>query len=142
VLAAAAAIVLVVGAAAIVRRDSGGDEPGDRVAAVLEDPDNVVMPFAGELSGLSMIYSADAGAAVLSGSGVAPPEGTDVYELWHFDGETPVRVETFVPDGTGVVTVYLAGLDIAPDARFAITIEPAGGTEAPTGPVVGDTAEV
>jgi hypothetical protein len=136
VLSAAAAAALIIGVGAVVRRDDG--PPGDLLAEVLEDPDHVVMAFDGDLTGLSMIWSPDHGAAVVSGSGLAPPDGTDVYELWRIEGDgAPVAVRTFRPDSVGVVEELLDDMEAPGDTTsFAVTVEPDGGSEAPTSPVI------
>jgi len=60
-----------------------------------------------------------------------------VYELWAFEGETPRPAGVFRPnpDGTARLEVtdpaLLEGID-----AFAVTVEPAPGTDAPTGTVV------
>jgi len=120
----AGAIVIV--AAVLVRKDSDDSPPANRADEVLDDPDHAVLPFGGDLSGLSLIVSADADAAVLSGSGIAAPEGSDVYVLWlDHDGET-TRLHEFRPDDSGVVDVVLPGVSVGDGDRLVVTVEPAG----------------
>ncbi len=57
-----------------------------------------------------------------------------VYELWALAGSQPVRAGIFQVDGRGAASFYLPGL---PTDRnydtFAVTLEPAGGTDQPSG---------
>lgn len=66
-----------------------------------------------------------------------PPEGK-VYQLWHIgDDKKPVGQGTFRLDPSG----RLHGTDalknpVGKDHLFAITLEPAGGSKAPTSPIL------
>jgi anti-sigma-K factor RskA len=75
-------------------------------------------------------------AVVLAGLGPAP--AGRVYELWAIRGERP-------PEPAGLVSGEGAGPIAARGARverpgevtaFAVSIEPAGGSQTPTGPIV------
>jgi anti-sigma-K factor RskA len=71
------------------------------------------------------------------------PEGDQVYELWLLiDDADPAPVKIFRPDADGTVGVVMDDMTPPEGAGFAITIEPAGGTDAPTGPVVATSATV
>ena len=70
---------------------------------------------------------------------VPVPEGDRVYELWAIRAGTPERFATFRPDDDGTLSVYAPGLDPASAEQWAITEEPAGGSDAPTTPVLNAT---
>jgi len=60
-----------------------------------------------------------------------------VYQLWAITGTTPTGSGVFTPDATGgaSMTVPVPAGMARPDA-FGVTIEPAGGSAAPTTPIV------
>lgn len=138
-LAAAAALVVVLAGAALLAGPFADDDQEDLIAEVLEADDAVRIPMSGELEGLEIVHSPDAGAAVLTGSGLPVPEGDRVYELWAIR-DAPARVEIFRPDEGGDVEVLLDDLDPASADVWAITEEPAGGSDAPTSDVIAATA--
>jgi anti-sigma-K factor RskA len=115
------------------------DGESDPIAAVVEAPDAQRIAMPGELGDLTIVHSAGEGAAVLLADSVPVPEGDRVYELWAIRGGTPERVATFRPNDDGSLTVYAAGLDPASAEVWAITEEPAGGSDAPTTPVLNAT---
>jgi hypothetical protein len=142
--AAAAAVVAVVVGALVVApwSDDAADDP---VAAVVEAPDavEIAMPGTGEagsLPGVTIVHSPSEDAAVLLADEVPVPEGDRVYELWAIRGGTPERFATFRPDESGRLSVYAAGLDPASAEVWAITEEPAGGSDTPTLPILNATA--
>lgn len=75
--------------------------------------------------------------AVLLAAGLQPaPEGK-VYEAWVIAGGAPVPAGTFQVDASGKAVLRLPTVDETRTVKtFAVTIEPAGGTPAPTGPMV------
>ena len=62
------------------------------------------------------------------------PEGK-AYELWAFHSGTPRPAGVFHVDDAGHAAVGVAAAGGAVDG-FAVTVEPAGGVPAPTGPIV------
>lgn len=136
--AAAATVAVVAGALFIATSDEAG--PGDQVAAVLEDDAAQRIAMQGQLTGLTLVYSEGEDAAVLTGEGLPLPAADRVYELWAVRGEaTPERVDVFRPDRQGDVELLLTDIDPA-SAVWAITEEPAGGSDAPTTPIIAQTA--
>lgn len=139
--AAAAAIVAIVVGVLVVSPWSGGDDP---VAAVVEAADAQTIPMGGtgepgSLEGVTIVHSASKDAAVLLADEVPVPEGDRVYELWAVRDGTPERFATFRPDGDGRLSVYAAGLDPATAEQWAISEEPAGGSDVPTTPIINAT---
>lgn len=87
-----------------------------------------------------IVYSPDHAATVLVIDGLADLPGDRTYELWLIDEGGPRPAGLFVPDDDGHTTVLVEGV-AAPGLVVALTEEPAGGVESPTGEVL-FTAEV
>jgi anti-sigma-K factor RskA len=66
---------------------------------------------------------------------VPPPPPDKVYELWTISGGQPRPAGVFTVDASGRATHPVAPTR-APVDVFAVTLEPAGGVPAPTGPIV------
>jgi anti-sigma-K factor RskA len=135
---AAAAAAAAIGV--LVVSPFGGDDAGDHIADVLEDPNATTIELTGELSGLRLVHSDAANATVLEGTGVPAPEGDDVFELWRIAGTTTPEpiIREFRPED-GMVVELMEGVDPGDDV-FAITIEPPGGSDEPTSDPVAMTA--
>lgn len=138
VLAAAAALLLFVGAAVVVR---GGDEPPAYAVAlteVIDSPDAQLVTLdagdSGATGTVKVAWSAEAARAVLSADGLAPaPEGS-AYELWLIADGVPQPMRVLQPAADGTLRVVV-DIDDAPKA-WGVTIEPAGGSPAPTGEIL------
>ena len=108
----------------------------DRVQAVLAAPDAALR--AGELSGggrVSVVMSASVDAAVVVLADAPSPGPQRAYELWMVQGQTPLSVGLLAP-GQSQATELVEGVR-GRDA-FAVTVEPASGSPAPTTtPLVG-----
>lgn len=140
--AAAAAVVAI--AVGVLVVSPWSDDGTDQVAAVVEASDAVEIPMPGtgepgSLPALTIVHSASADAAVLLADAVPIPEDERVYELWAIRDGTPERFATFRPDDDGRLSVYAAGLDPASAEQWAITEEPAGGSDAPTSAILNAT---
>ena len=147
---AAAAAVAVLGAGAAVTTYAvqeqrlgaeravvaAAQERAARIQSVLAAPDAALR--AGELTGggrVTVVVSdtEDAGVVVLAD---APAPGPDrAYQLWVVDGVTPISVG-LLPAGQSQATELIEG--VRGRAAFAVSLEPAGGSPAPsTTPLVG-----
>jgi len=110
------------------------------VAELLRDPGTRVvalngLPAAPSASGRVVWHEKAGGRLFVSGLPPAPEGKT--YELWTIAGATPRPAGTFDVDRTGVASRPVApAADDAPVTVFAVTLEPAGGVPAPTGPMV------
>jgi anti-sigma-K factor RskA len=137
--AAVAAAAVAIGV--LVVSPFGGDDAGDHIADVLEDPNARTIELTGELTGLRLVHSSSADATVLEGVGVAAPEGDDVFELWRIAGEAAPEpmIREFRPADDGSVAVLMEGVNPGDDL-FAVTQEPAGGSDQPTSEPVAATA--
>ena len=70
---------------------------------------------------------------VFSGMNLPPLPSDRVYQVWVItDQGTPVSAGLLAADGSGV---FMTPIDIAPPKAVAVSLEPAGGVPAPTGPI-------
>ncbi len=138
---AAAAVVTAVGglAFALVQADQRADR-AEQVAQVLADDDAVVVDLTGDLATtLRVAWSAEEDATVLLADGLAPVGEDQTYELWVLGGDAPVPAALFRPDDGGELRVRVEGLVPERD-QLAVTVEPAGGSPAPTGDILATTS--
>lgn len=104
------------------------------IAAVLSAADARIASAATSAGGTAtVVASRRDGNVVFTSSGLPVLPPSSVYELW-FIGSAGVRpaglVPTPDPDGVAAVLVLASGL--SPDDAIGVTVEPAGGTDAPT----------
>jgi hypothetical protein len=138
--AAAAVAAAAVAIGVLIVSPFGSDDAGNHIADVLEDPNARTIELTGELTGLRLVHSSAADATVLEGVGVTPPDGDNVLELWRIAATVPEPVvREFRPEDDGSVAVLVEGLDPGDDV-FAVTVEPAGGSDQPTSEPVAATA--
>jgi anti-sigma-K factor RskA len=109
------------------------------VAELLRDPATRVvalhgLPAAPSASGRIIWHEKAGGRLYVTGLPPAPPGKT--YELWTIAGATPRPAGTFDVDPAGGAARPVAPADDGPVKVFAVTLEPAGGVPAPTGPMV------
>jgi anti-sigma-K factor RskA len=64
-----------------------------------------------------------------------PAQPGKTYELWTFSGGRPSPAGVFDVDASGSATMRIKATG-GPVEGFAVTLEPAGGVPAPTGPIV------
>ncbi|HYL92087.1 MAG TPA: anti-sigma factor [Alphaproteobacteria bacterium] len=84
------------------------------------------------------IYMREKAHVLLIASNLGPLPQKKVYQLWLLpaDGSAPMPAGTFMPDANGSALmdhVMSAGIDAK---AFAITMEPEGGSQTPTMPIV------
>ena len=84
----------------------------------------------GELLRLSSTQS-----SVLTIDGLPPLAQGKVYQVWFINGSTPVGAGLFSPEQNGTWRGVVTG-DATHAQTIAITIEPTGGSPAPTGDVI------
>ena len=136
----AAAVVLVLAAGTggyLLGHDapSTGTETADGLTSILASSDATFVDLAGE-PGMTarLVYSEQAGGAVVVADSLPEPPGGHTYELWKVRDGEPVSAGLFVPsDGSVRVPV---DAELASGDTVAVTIEPAGGSETPTTPIV------
>ncbi|MCG2803405.1 MAG: anti-sigma factor [Cellulomonas sp.] len=139
--AAAAVVLLVVVGGGIVIRDRQADALADTQAAamrIVSAPDAVSHDLA--LGSTHVVMSPEMGAIALMGQDVPMPDADGmVYQVWmvHPDGSTAAG-PTFMPHD-GEVTTIVQG-DLSDVMELTVTVEPRGGSTAPTGGMVAQVA--
>jgi hypothetical protein len=92
---------------------------------------------------MKMIYSPQKGSLFLLASNTPALPENKIYQLWLLpaDGSAPMPAGWFKPDGRGNGMMFhkMASAGI-PAKGFAVTIEPAGGSQTPTMPIVMEPA--
>jgi Anti-sigma-K factor rskA len=89
--------------------------------------------------GARAMYMPERKALVLIAQNLAPVPSDKAYELWILpkNGGAPVAAGTFRPDAHGSAMMTQTNLGSTPDAKgFAITVERAEGSAAPTSPIL------
>lgn len=141
VAAAVVALAGVAGALAVVR---GGGADGDgraaveaAFAAVQSAPDARTLALVGGDPGarVQVAWSATQNRVVLLADGVPDPGDGRTYELWRIDAAGPDPAGLFDPDGSGEAGL-VAPLDGGDPAAWGVTVEPDGGSPAPTPPIL------
>ena len=140
-----AAVILLVltigfgGWAAALSRDLSGK---DRVIATQSSAiaaSGTAKPIAGTTANAStrgeLLRLANDQAAVLTISGLPPLANGNVYEVWFVAGNTPVSAGLFSPNPDGSWSGLVRG-DVTNAQAIAISVEPPGGSAAPTGDIV------
>jgi anti-sigma-K factor RskA len=92
---------------------------------------------------MKMIYSPQKGCLLLMASNTPTLPEDKIYELWLLpaDGSTPMAAGWFKPDGKGNGMIFHKLKTAGIDAKgFAVTVEPAGGSQSPTMPIVMEPA--
>ncbi len=129
-LAVAAALVLVAGLAAVMRPGRTSDL-GDLAAAALRNADGNVAQLSGDQGDVARVVVDDGTAYVLVDDLPTLPEGQE-YQLWKLGGPAPVSLG-MVGDGSDPVAALGAPADLV---DLALSVEPAGGSVAPSADIV------
>jgi anti-sigma-K factor RskA len=138
-LAVAAVLLIVLAAGGLFALRSNGGDGGSggssELAQVLGAPDAVTVKLKGPQPGtLRVVYSKDQAQAVLVGSDLSDPGADKTYQLWAIDGTTPASAGLFSPSD-GSVDQVVEAPSSSPDA-WGVTVEPEGGSPAPTGEIL------
>jgi anti-sigma-K factor RskA len=149
-LTAAAAVVGVLGAGAAVTTyavqeqrlaaervaSAAAQQQAARIQDVLAAPDAALR--AGDLTGggrVTLVVSNSVNAGVVVLADAPPPGPSRAYQLWVLNDVTPISVG-LLPAGQSDATTLIEG--VRGRAAFAVSLEPAGGSPAPsTTPLVG-----
>jgi anti-sigma-K factor RskA len=94
--------------------------------------------LSGSLAGggkATVVVSDSQGTSVFLGTGLPAVPSGHTYELWYMGAGGAVPAGTFRPDAHGHVAAVLTGT-IGRAAAIGVTVEPAGGSAAPTTPPV------
>ena len=133
-MAVAAAMILVAGVLAVTLPGSGEPsfnevaESADRVVTSL---DPVVDGQAGDLQ---IVWSDELDSVAVIGSSLDDPGSGMAYALWFLIDEGVAPAGLFVPENGSVSTSF--AIDDIDTNGWGITIEPAGGSDQPTTPVL------
>jgi len=95
------------------------------------------LPRAQPIAGVT--YNPDKGSLVFLASNLDPLQQYKAYELWIIpaDSSAPIPVGTFHPDLQGNASIVMPDLPKGVPAKaFGITIEPDGGSQTPTMPII------
>ncbi|WP_323958951.1 anti-sigma factor [Arthrobacter sp. JZ12] len=132
-LAAAAAVVLAVGGVTIAQNLQPSSVEQEVLRAADLQRDEVAIG-AGGTAELAVSRSEDAAVVTLDGV-PAPPEGK-VYQMWRLPegGASPESLGTMTGEDVAHTEVAIEG--ISAYSGLAITVEPEGGSETPTLPLV------
>ena len=109
----------------------------ERTLALLGDPETRLVSLAGlaphpQAQG-RIIWNARAGGLLVAADLPPPPAGK-IYELWAIAGGKPLPAGLFTVDAEGKGRLAVAPLaGVATVDVFAVTLEPAGGVQSPTG---------
>jgi anti-sigma-K factor RskA len=116
-----------------------GEQAGAQaILALLRDPATrlVALQGAGPTPGAvaRVLWNEQAGGWAIVAK-LPPARPGTIYELWTFSGGRPSPAGIFDVDAAGSAMHRFAAAD-GPVEGFAVTLEPAGGVPAPTGPIV------
>ncbi|MCC5948205.1 MAG: anti-sigma factor [Nitriliruptoraceae bacterium] len=135
--AVAAAVILVAGFGVATTitdlndRISEVETASSQMSDVLAAPDAVTIEAAGPDGAMGrVVASPTRGEAVFVAADLEPLPDDRIYELWLID-DTANPAGLFAPDDRGRATRIMTG-DIANAAAIGVTVEPAGGSPAPT----------
>lgn len=127
------------------RRQSEQIEQRDRLLGAIRDPEvrltRLSAPGESPAPAIEVYWNPQRDHGVLVARNLPPVAPGRTYELWLLDGKDPIPAATFNPDEMGQATVEIGELASADmPQKFAITVEPAGGSPAPTSDIlfVGD----
>lgn len=129
--ATAAALIGVVGTVITMQATSADDE----VARLLAEPDAVVSTLDGPQGSLRVVWSPERDEIAIVGLDLDDPGDESTYALWFIDDGGVAPAALFRPGADGSVRMVAAVADEAP-SEWGVTIEPAGGSPAPTGDVL------
>lgn len=132
--AVAAAVVLVAGVLAVTL--PGSNPPSFNEVA--NAPDAVVTALRAQVDGqagdLQIVWSDDLDGVAVVGSNLDDPGIGMAYALWFVVDDGVVPAGLFVPQNGSVSTAF--GIDDVDTDGWGITIEPSGGSEQPTTPIL------
>ena len=122
--------------AAVLREDLARQQA---LVTILRDPATQVVTLAGQAPSPEArgraLWHATAGGLVVTTGLPAPPAGK-TYQLWAIVGAKPIPAGVFSPDARGVASLQVAPIGgVSRVDVFAVTLEPAGGLPAPSGPM-------
>jgi anti-sigma-K factor RskA len=125
---AAAAVIAALGAG-VVTVTARSTSPAEEFAEAFADPDNLAGTITGAAGDARVVVEPD-GDGRIDTSELSPLDDDETYQLWLIGDGAPVSL--------GVLADGIAGFSVSTDDPIvALSIEPAGGSEAPTLPIAG-----
>lgn len=139
--AAAAAAVLVVGVGGAVVSQQFGSDPASPTATVLAADDVQRSTVAVEGGGSATVaWSPTQDAAVVTLDGVADPGDGRVFEMWLIGADPAPRPAGLIEADSATADREHLVTGLSGATTWAVTVEPEGGSDAPTGqPIVAVT---
>jgi anti-sigma-K factor RskA len=137
VLAVAASVVLLIVVlvvnASLREQVSEAAEQRPAIARILTAPD-VTWTSATGVSGVSgrVVVAPSQGSGVFFASGLAAAPSGSTYQGWLIDADGGIRSAGLFAPNADATAVLLLTDDLATAREFAITVEPAGGSDQPT----------
>jgi hypothetical protein len=131
---AVAAIAALVGVGAVFIFDRGDKVPGaDALRICLQSAsDQHIVSAAVDSVGVSKVtVSASCGAALVQLSAIPAAPSGHTYQLWVLAGSEARSVGTMLPDDDGTMPDVVAPVHVG-DTALGVTVEPSGGSTAPT----------
>lgn len=126
-IAAAAVLAIVVGVSTL-----GGNLAVEDITSA---PDFAAISLQGEIGDAQFLYSDSLDGGVFISTSLPAVSGAETYQLWLIDASGPNPAGTFRPAADGSVE-FIVEAAIAPGQTLGMTIEPAGGSPAPTGEIL------
>jgi hypothetical protein len=133
------AVAGLVAAVLIVAAGIGGyllaprqDTVAEALAKKLEQPGTQTVQLSGSAPGaMKVVYGPGSSDVFLVGAGLEEPPSGKAYELWRFEGKTPVSTGCFAPQDNGNV-LHEVSADLSGANAMAITVESDACPSAPT----------
>src|SRR5262245_36587880 len=115
-----------------------GADSASRVTVILSSRDMTRVDLAGQaaapLAGGRAFWSRSRGLVVTT-TNLPPAASGKVYQLWMVTAQAKISAGLLVPDERGGAAVVLDSPPGVEPVAIAVTLEPAGGMPAPTGPM-------
>ena len=127
---AVVSLVVVVAAVGLTRQTQA-----ERIATVLAAEDAGTLVFETGTISARFTFSYEQRLGVFDASVIPSIGDEETYELWLIDEDGPAPAGLFHPDADGLVAVLVSG-NIEPGTVIGLTVEPAGGSDAPTGEIL------
>lgn len=127
----AAAAALLSGGIAIGTQLDGGDDRSEAVGAIVaaSDAQRAEVEMA-DGSVATVVWSAEEGRSAILFDGLGSAPAGQVYQAWYIDAAGPHSAGTF--SSAGGSTAYVLDGELTPGTAVGVTVEPDGGSEAPT----------
>lgn len=131
---AAAVVVLVVGAVAVTGFRGGPSAVEDVLAAPDAIATTLDLTPDGDTGTFQVVWSAERDRVAVIANGLPDPGPGRVYELWAIVDDTPVPAGLFEPtDGSLRAATEIDDVEAV---AWGVTVEPSGGSDAPTTPTL------